>query len=82
MRLQRLPLSDEIRQAVAGCGHTRYAISKATGIAESTLSRFIAGERGLPMKTLDKLADYLDLHITAGTRRRTKKGSGNRGNRF
>jgi transcriptional regulator with XRE-family HTH domain len=79
---KRIPLSDEIRQTLADCGQSRYAISKATGIAESTLSRFLAGERGLPMKTLDKLADYLDLHITTGTRRRTKKGSGNRGDRF
>jgi hypothetical protein len=69
-----IPLSDQIRQAVARCGHSRYAISQATGIAESTLSRFVAGERGLPMKTLDKLAAYLDLHIATGTRRRTKKG--------
>jgi hypothetical protein len=50
----------------------RYAISKATGIAESTLSRFMAGKRGLPMKTLDRLADYLDLDIVARKRRRRK----------
>jgi transcriptional regulator with XRE-family HTH domain len=74
MKAKRIPLSDEIRRAVADCGQTRYAVSKATGIAESTLSRFLAGERGLPMKTLDKLADYLDLHISTGTRRQSKKG--------
>ena len=71
---KRIPLSGEIRQALANCGQTRYAISKGTGIAESTLSRFMAGERGLPTKTLDKLADYLDLHVTTGKRRRGKKG--------
>ncbi len=62
----RKKLSDQIRQAVEDCGQSRYAISKATRIAESTLSRFMAGERGLPMQTLDKLADYLDLNITMG----------------
>ena len=51
------------------CGTTRYAISKATGIDQSTLSRFMSRERGLPMKTLDILADYLDLNITIGERR-------------
>ncbi len=71
---QRIPLSDQIRQVIVDCGQTRYAISQATGIAESTLSRFVAGERGLPMKTLDKLADYLDLHIVTGTRQRDKRG--------
>jgi len=63
MARRRLPLSDEIRQAVDSCGQTRYAISKATGIGQDTLSRFMSGQRGLPMKTLDRLADYLGLHI-------------------
>ena len=48
---------------------TRYAISKATGIDQATLSRFMSGERGLPMKTLDTLANFLDLNITVGQRR-------------
>jgi hypothetical protein len=74
MRPKRISFSGEVRQAIVDCAQTRYAISKATGIAESTLSRFLAGERGLPMKTLDKLADYLDLHITTGMRRHSKKG--------
>jgi transcriptional regulator with XRE-family HTH domain len=69
MANERIKFSDQIRQAVENCGETRYAISRATGIAESTLSRFMAGERGLPMKTLDVLADYLDLQITTGKRR-------------
>lgn len=69
MSKKRVKLSDQIRQAVEGCGQTRYAIWKATGISEATLSRFLAGERGLPMKTLDRLADHLDLNITAGKRR-------------
>jgi hypothetical protein len=65
-------LSDEIRQAVETCGQTRYAISKATGIDQATLSRFVLGQRGLPMKTLDQLADYLDLHITTRKKRQRK----------
>lgn len=65
MAKERKKLSEQIRQAVATCGQTRYAISKATGISEATLCRFVSGERGLPMKTLDVLADYLDLNIQA-----------------
>jgi transcriptional regulator with XRE-family HTH domain len=61
---QRTKLSDQIRRAVDTCGQTRYAIAKATGISEATLSRFVTGERGLPMKTLDRLADYLGLNIS------------------
>ena len=69
---KRLKLSDQIRQAIDNCGQTRYAIAKATGISEPTLSRFMSGQRGLPMKTLDKLADYLNLNITTGKGRQTK----------
>jgi transcriptional regulator with XRE-family HTH domain len=67
-----MKLSDQIRQAVEQCGETRYAIAKATGIDQSTLSRFVSGERGLPMNTLDRLADYLGLTITMKSQRRRK----------
>jgi hypothetical protein len=65
-------LSDQIRLAVETCGETRYSISKETGISQSTLTRFMSGERGLPMDTLDILAEYLDLRIATGKRRRRK----------
>ncbi|MCE9590086.1 MAG: helix-turn-helix domain-containing protein [Planctomycetes bacterium] len=66
MAKKRTKLSDQIRRAIDGCGLTRYRISKETGIAEATLTRFMSAERGLPMKTLDRLADFLDLNITTG----------------
>ena len=69
MTKPRTKLSDQLRQAIDTCGQTRYAISKATGIAEATLCRFMSGERGLPMKTLDTLADYLELDIQAPKRK-------------
>lgn len=59
-------MSEQVRQAVAHCGQSQYAVGKATGISASTLSRFMSGERGIPMKTLDRLADYLDLNIIVG----------------
>jgi transcriptional regulator with XRE-family HTH domain len=65
MAKRRKKLSEQIRHAVETCGQTRYAISMATGIDQATLSRFISGKRGLPMTTLDTLADYLKLNIQA-----------------
>jgi hypothetical protein len=41
------------------------AVSKATGIPESTFSRFVAGENVLQGEDIDKLADYLGLALTA-----------------
>ena len=66
MAKKRSRLSEQIRQALNDCGLTRYRIWKETGISQVTLSRFVNGERGLPMKTLDRLADFLDLNISIG----------------
>ena len=57
------PISEQLRQVVLNCGQTRYAISKATGIGQDVLSRFVNGERGLSMEVLDQLGGYLDLRI-------------------
>ena len=73
MGKRRAKLSDQIRRTVDDCGQSRYRISKETGIDASTLSRFMSSERGLPMNTLDKLADYLDLNITVGKGRKPRK---------
>ena len=68
--VKRAKLSEQIRHAVEHCGETRYAISKATGIDQATLSRFVSGERGLPMKTLDRLGEYLGLYVVMNRQRK------------
>jgi hypothetical protein len=62
----RLTFSDELRFAVDACGRSRYRLCKELGIAESTLSRFMSGERGLTLRCLDRFAALLDLHLAAG----------------
>ena len=56
-------VSDQLRRIIDDCGLTRYEISKRTGIAESTLSKFMYGERGLSMKALDRLGACLGLTV-------------------
>lgn len=60
---QRQSLSDELRQAVERSGVSRYSIWQQTGIDQGSLSKFMDGERGLGMESIDKLADLLGLHI-------------------
>ena len=60
---QRLSLSDELRHAVERSGLSRYSIWQQTGIDQGSLSKFMDGERGLGMESIDKLADLLGLHI-------------------
>lgn len=66
-------LTDQLRQAIDESGLTRYRISQETGISEATLSKFYLGQRGLSMKALNALGEYLQLTITLG-RKPGKKG--------
>lgn len=58
-------VTEQLRRAVEGCGQTRYAISKATGIPASVLSRFVASGRGLRSVNIDRLCAHLGLVLTA-----------------
>lgn len=53
-------VTETLRAELDRCGQTRYAVSKATGIPESVLSRFAHGQ---PLRgaNLDRLADYLGM---------------------
>ena len=65
------PIYDDIRNAIEAGDMTRYRIAKETGISESQLSLFMAGNKGLSVEALETLADCLGLEIT--TRRKRKK---------
>ncbi len=71
--MRHAKLSDEIREAVKASGMSRYAIAKALGIAESTMSRFMSGKGGLSMEYIDLLGELLGLHIVV--KQTKKKGS-------
>jgi transcriptional regulator with XRE-family HTH domain len=63
-------VSDQLRRILDECGLSRYELSKRTGIDEGTLSRFMHGERGLSMKALDRLGEYLRLTVNIQVRPR------------
>jgi hypothetical protein len=72
-------ISDQLREAIARCGKTRYRIHKETGIAESQLSRFVndAGV-SLSLRNIDKLCECIGAELVlktepAGPKRSTKK---------
>lgn len=70
MGKKRVKLSDQIRRAVDESGLSRYAICKGAGIDQATFSRFMRGQVGLSLPTLDELADVLGLNIVASGQRR------------
>lgn len=57
--------SDELRRAIDGSGMSRYAICKAIGLSQATMSRFMSGRGGLSVDVLDRLADCLQLSVVS-----------------
>lgn len=63
---------DQVRAAVIQAGETRYRISKQTGISEGNLSRFVRGQAGLSMDSLDRLCAYLGLRVVGPSKKKGK----------
>jgi predicted transcriptional regulator len=63
--------TDQLKQAIRGSGMTRYAISVQTGIAGSTLCKFLKGQRGMSLDSVNRLMECLALEIRP--RRRNRK---------
>lgn len=71
---RQVVLSDQIRRAIDDSGMSRYRICQEIGLAESTMSRFMSGQGGLSMETIDALGDLLGLNITGSRKRRKSRG--------
>ncbi len=59
------PLSQQLREAIAKCGVSRYEISKATGVSQAALSKFMLGHRGISVKAMDAVGLFLGLSIAS-----------------
>lgn len=60
---QRKRLADQLREAVRMSPHTRREIAKAAGIHETTLSKFMSGDRGMSLDAIERLAEALRLRL-------------------
>ncbi len=67
------PVSEALRRALEGCGESRYSIAQATGIQESSLSRFVRGHSGLSLEAVDLLCAHLGLELRPRDGRRAKR---------
>lgn len=70
---KRANLSEQIRQAIKASGMSRYAICKRLDFSESVMSKFMRGQSGLSMETIDRLGDLLGLEIVARTKARKRR---------
>jgi len=67
---KRMDIEQQLRQAIAESGMSRYALSKKTGVAQSVLSHFVNGQRSLTLPTAARLAEALGMEL-----RPRKKGT-------
>ena len=67
-------LTERIQEAIRSGGMSRYAISKATGIDQALLCRFLQGKSSMALETVDKVLDALGLEIVIRPRRTARKG--------
>ena len=54
-------LSKQLRWYVKNCGISTYRLERETGIHNSALSRFLRGERGLSIASMDTMGKFLKL---------------------
>ena len=74
MNKKSTPFSRQLINAIKSSGVSRYAIWKATGISEATLSRMVNHDGWIGRDAADKLADFLGLEINV--RRPPRVGAG------
>jgi transcriptional regulator with XRE-family HTH domain len=63
---------ERARKAIKQSSHSRYAISKATGIDQGQLSRLMRGHSELGLDALERLAEFLGWELIF--RPKAKKG--------
>ena len=65
-----LMMTEVLRTAIRDSGLSAYRISKDTGLAVTSIIRFVEGETSLRLDRADVLADYLGLELVR--KRKTK----------
>lgn len=66
-------LQDEIKEVLEKQGITAYRVWKETGIHQSSMSKFFAGQRMFSVETLNTLLDYLGYELTIRKKRKRKQ---------
>ena len=65
-------LSKQLRWYVKNCGVSTYRLERETGIHNSALSRFLRGERGLSIASMDTMGKFLKLVLVCNRPQQAK----------
>ncbi len=77
-RTRHPDLAEQIRAAILSSEKSRYRLSLETGIAQSTLSRFVHGKVGMTLESVGKIVNALDLELVAKQSGKVKKRTSTR----
>lgn len=69
-----MSIAQQLRQMIESSGISRYEIARGSGVAQSVLARFVAGETSLSMANVEKLVSYFDLELTNRTKGKKQRG--------
>ena len=59
-----MTFSDQVRDAIRHSGQTIYRVAMSVQIQEKNLHKFMKGEVGLSLASLDRIAEYLGLNLS------------------
>jgi len=62
----------QVRNLIESAEESRYRISKATGVSESSLSQFMAETKGLSHEAIEKILEHLGYEIRVQKKRGRK----------
>lgn len=71
--MDAMSLVQQLREFAIASGKTQVELEKDTGISQPALSRFLAGNRGLRLNDIDKLAEYFGLELRPAEPKKTAK---------
>ncbi|MGP0064162.1 MAG: helix-turn-helix domain-containing protein [Isosphaeraceae bacterium] len=66
-------IGERLRQSIQEGSLSQAELARGTGLSEGQISRFLSGERGLSLESIDKLLDVLELEIVIRPRRKARK---------
>lgn len=67
-------VSEQLRRAIELAPVSRYKLAQQTGLDQGLLSKFIHGQTGLSLESVDLLAQALGLELRPIKKPRAKKG--------
>lgn len=56
-------ISGQLRWHLEHCGENNLELERATGVSNGGLSRFLRGQRGMTLDSVDRLATHLGLRL-------------------